>query len=87
MKAYEFPLKFNEQGVVELPPHVKSVLKAGMTVKVLVMIEETEDEERAWEQFAAREFFRGYSEADSIYDDYDTAKVVSDERSSLEKAV
>jgi hypothetical protein len=68
MKAYEFPLKFDEQGTVELPPHVKSLLKAGMTVKVFVLIEETEDEERAWEEFAAREFFAGYSEADSIYD-------------------
>ncbi len=74
MKAYEFPLKFDEQGTIELPAHVKSVLKTGMMVKVFVLIEETEDEEGAWEEFAAREFFAGYSEADSIYDNETTPK-------------
>jgi hypothetical protein len=84
MKAYEFSLKFDEQGTIELPSHVKRVLKAGMTVKVFMLIEENEDEERAWEEFAAREFLKGYSEADSIYDD---AKTVTTKSNVLEKAV
>jgi hypothetical protein len=69
MKAYELPIKLNEQGAFELPQSLKQALESGRVAKLFVLVEEAEDEERAWEAFAAREFFAGYSEADSIYDD------------------
>lgn len=87
MKAYEFSLKLNEQGLVELPAYVKTALESGGDAKLVLLLEEAEDEDKAWEELAAREFFAGYAEEDSIYDDYDNAKAALDAKRSLEKVV
>jgi hypothetical protein len=83
MKAYEFALRLNEQGTVELPPQVKAAIEAGAQAKLIVLVEEFEDEEKAWEEMAAREFFKGYSQADSIYD----TDAVIDTKNVLEKVI
>jgi hypothetical protein len=67
MKAYEFALKLNEQGLVELPVHVKKALEAGGDAKLVLLLEEAEDEDRAWEQMGAEAFFAGDDDTDDIY--------------------
>lgn len=67
MKAYEFSLKLNEQGAIELPAHVKTALEAGGDAKLIVLLEEVEDEDRAWRQLAIESFFSDDDPADDIY--------------------
>jgi hypothetical protein len=67
MKAYEFTLKLNEQGAIEVPPNVKAALEAGGDAKLILLLEEAEDEDRAWEQMAAEAFFADDNDADNIY--------------------
>jgi hypothetical protein len=67
MKAYEFTLKLNEQGAVELPPHVKTALEAGGDGKLILLLEEAEDEDKAWNQMSAEAFFADDDDADDIY--------------------
>jgi hypothetical protein len=67
MKAYEFDLKLNEQGAVELPPRVKAALEAGGDAKLILLLEEAEDEDRAWEKLAVESFIADDDSADDIY--------------------
>lgn len=67
MKAYEFDLKLNDQGTIELPARVKAALEAGGDAKLILLLEEAEDEDRDWERLAAESFFAGDNPADDIY--------------------
>jgi hypothetical protein len=71
MKAYEFPLKVSPQGTLEIPAPVSELLSQGEVVRVILLVSEPEDlsEERQWAYLAAKEFFAGYAESDSIYDE------------------
>jgi hypothetical protein len=75
MKAYEFPIILNERGGIDLPPHVKAALEPGSVGKLLLLVEEEEDEDRVWEEMAAQDFFKGYAEEDAIYDNYREQKL------------
>ncbi|MGL4611964.1 MAG: hypothetical protein ACRCYY_20190 [Trueperaceae bacterium] len=67
MKAYEFSLKLNEQGLVELPTHIKAALESGGDAKLIVLLEEAEDEEQDWQRLAIESFFADDDPADNIY--------------------
>jgi bifunctional DNA-binding transcriptional regulator/antitoxin component of YhaV-PrlF toxin-antitoxin module len=81
MKAFEAVVKVKDNGQLELPVEFRQHFISGQSIKLIALVAEDVDEEKAWEEMAAREFFLGYSPADSIYD----AEVVSD--TSLEKSV
>ena len=68
MKAYEFPTKINQDGSIEVPDGLKSVLPADRNVRVILLVDETTDEQTAWNEFTAEQFLAGYAEADAIYD-------------------
>jgi hypothetical protein len=55
MKAYEFDLKLNEQGTIELPPRVQPSLRAGGDAKLILLLKEAED--RDWRRLAIESFF------------------------------
>jgi hypothetical protein len=67
MKAYELPIKLNEQGMFDVPQALKQVLESGLAAKLFVLVEEEEDEERGWAQLAAEAFFADDDGADDIY--------------------
>jgi hypothetical protein len=70
MKAYETIVKVKQDGQLELPEEFKQYLLSGQSIRLIALVAEEEEEEKAWEHFAAQEFLSGYADSDSIYDDY-----------------
>lgn len=71
MKAYEFPIRVTSEGTLEIPAGVSELLPRNETVRVIFLVREPEDiyEQKAWNELTAKEFFAGYAESDSIYDE------------------
>jgi len=70
MKAYEFLAQATPEGKLQLPEAISQVLSTNQTIRVILLIDESTDieENTAWSQLTAQQFFSGYSEADAIYD-------------------
>lgn len=67
MKAFEFQTALNPDKTLAVPPEVANLLPAQGPVRVIVLVEES-DEERDWLRFGAEQFLKGYAESDAIYD-------------------
>jgi len=69
MKAYEFLTKVTPDGNLEVPEHLARVIPGDRTIRVIVLVSETpEQEDAAWARLTAEQFLAGYSDADAIYD-------------------
>ena len=66
MQSYHAETTVNNEGkiILSLP------FPIGEKVDVLVKPIDPKDDDAAWKELAAREFLKGYSEEDSIYDSY-----------------
>jgi hypothetical protein len=70
MKAYEFPAKVTPEGTVELPDQLHHLATSEHSVRVILLVDEFQDEEeRSWSRLTAEHFLAGYSEDDAIYDE------------------
>lgn len=65
MKAYEYYAEMLPDGHLSIPENLKDKLKEDSKIRVMLFIE---DEEVQWEVLTNREFLKGYSDKDSIYD-------------------
>ncbi|HBI44543.1 MAG TPA: hypothetical protein DDY78_17080 [Planctomycetales bacterium] len=68
MKTLEFEAPLNPDQTLTVPPGVADQVPPGRTVRVLLMVADS-DEEKGWNQLTAAEFFKGYAESDAIYDE------------------
>ncbi len=69
MKAYEFAGEVMADGQLKLPESTLAQLAGHHAVKVIVLVQDTlEEEEAEWHAMAAEQFLAGYSEADAVYD-------------------
>jgi hypothetical protein len=71
MTALEFQASLDADGQVRVPPHVVAQLQHVPSFRVLVLVPQNEEDE-AWNRAAEEDFFRGYADSDSIYDDVQT---------------
>ena len=70
MKAYEFPAKVTSDGTLELPDQLRHLGTSEHSVRVILLVDEFQDEEEEnWSHFTAEQFLAGYSEDDAIYDE------------------
>lgn len=71
MKAYEFASQISSEGTLEIPPPVAEMLPRDEILRVIVLVHEPADvyEQSEWGHLTAREFFAGYADSDSIYDE------------------
>lgn len=70
MKALEFKGILKNK-TIQVPDNLAEELPEGKDVRVIVLIEEKENTEKAhFKNLAAEQFLSGYSDSDSIYDDY-----------------
>jgi len=67
MKAVEFQSALNPDRTLNVPSSVANCIPQGQTVRVLILIAESETDQE-WEQAAAVEFGQGYAASDAIYD-------------------
>jgi hypothetical protein len=70
VKAYEFSAQPTPEGKLQLPETIAQNLSTNQTVRVILLIDEPTDieENAAWSQLTAEQFFSGYGEEDAIYD-------------------
>jgi hypothetical protein len=65
MKAYEYYADVLPGGHLSIPENLKEKIREDSKIRVMVFIE---DEEVDWEALTHKEFLKGYSDKDSIYD-------------------
>jgi len=70
MKAYDLPTKVMPGGTIHLPPTLVQALPAGQSIRVIILVDEAEDQQdaSAWSRITAEQFLAGYSPADAVYD-------------------
>ena len=69
MKALEFKSKISKKGLV-LSDQVKKTLASWeeKEVKVILLLEEDEDQEKELKTYAVKKFLDGYDDRDMVYD-------------------
>jgi hypothetical protein len=71
MKAIEFRSRVKENQIL-IPADVQDELDNSVTVRVIVLIEESDSEDEALIRNTVQEqFLKGYSDSDAIYDSED----------------
>lgn len=72
MKTLEFEAEVTEHEMLKLPGEIARQFSVGDRVRVLLLADAEliadMKEEDEWRQLAAQQFFSGYDEADSAYD-------------------
>jgi hypothetical protein len=68
MTALEFQTSMNPDGTLNVPHEMAAQLKDIPSFRVLVLLP-ADSEDEAWDRVTESEFFRGYADSDSIYDD------------------
>jgi len=68
MKAYESKIRISSDKKLRLPKRFENTLPANKTARVIILIDENEDDERIWNDLTMGEFLKGYSKEDAIYD-------------------
>lgn len=72
MRAIEFKTKIKDKQI-QIPPGIQSELEINQdkTIRVIVLFEDQEtDENFLFQESAGNQFLKGYTESDSIYDNY-----------------
>lgn len=70
MKALEFSTQI-ANNAIEIPDNIKVELKDKIKkVRVILLIEDEPEDEKSWKKVTTKQFLEGYSEDDSIYDNY-----------------
>ena len=67
MKALEFEGKVTPTLTLEILQDLKAKVLPGLPIRVILLL--PENGETDWHRLTAEQFFKGYTEADSIYDD------------------
>ena len=68
MKAIEFQTRLHSSDAIEIPASYQNQLKSDQEVRVIVLIDDTGEDE-SWKKVITKQFFSGYSDEDAIYDD------------------
>lgn len=70
MKAVEFKAKIKNKSI-RIPDDLSMELSDNKSVRAIVLLEESEyEEENTFKALIEEEFLNGYSDKDSIYDNY-----------------
>jgi hypothetical protein len=73
MTALEFRATINADGTVNVPENIAARVAVGSPIRVILLVptdtEEARQEDEAWDRLGEEQFFRGYADSDSIYDD------------------
>jgi len=68
--ALEFQASLNPDGTVNVPRDMASQLKNVASFRVVLLVPDGADnDDEAWRRLGLTQFFQGYAESDSVYDD------------------
>jgi hypothetical protein len=68
MKAVEFKTRLKHQSI-QVPDNLSSIIDEDKDVRVIILFDE-ETETDSYKNMVNEQFIKGYSDSDSIYDDY-----------------
>jgi hypothetical protein len=68
MKAFEFETTLTADRAVNLPSELRTQLAPGSSIRVILLLPEL-NEDQEWARLTAEQFFKGYAESDTVYDD------------------
>ena len=71
MTALEFQASLSPDGTFKVPQDVVAQLENVSSFRVVVLVPEGNEDadDEAWRRLGLTQFFQGYAESDSIYDD------------------
>lgn len=70
MKAIEFKARMKNRPI-RIPDNFSSELSGNKDIRVILLLEEVENhEEKDFRTLSQKQFLAGYSDSDSIYDNY-----------------
>lgn len=70
MKAIEFKARMKNRSI-RIPDNFSSELSGNKDIRVILLLEEVENhEEKDFRTLSQKQFLAGYSDSDSIYDNY-----------------
>ena len=68
MISLEIENKLSKDGNLLLPEEVKKEINSAKRIKLIILDEDDENENIAWENNTVSQFIDGYSKKDAIYD-------------------
>ena len=68
MNAYEFQATVMPDHKLSIPDTLFGKFETHKTIRVIVLINESADEEHAWAHLTAEQFLAGYDDSDAVYD-------------------
>ena len=68
MNAYEFQTTVTPDHKLNIPDALFGKFEVHKTIRVIVLINESADEEQAWAHLTAEQFLAGYNDSDAVYD-------------------
>ena len=68
MKAIEFTTRLADEKHIDIPLNFQKEVQRNKKVRVLILVDDENADETTWKLIAQQQFLKGYSEADSIYD-------------------
>ena len=68
MNAYEFRATVTPDHKLSIPDALFEKFETHKTIRVIVLINESADEEHAWARLTAEQFLAGYGDSDAVYD-------------------
>jgi len=68
MKAIEFKSRLKNKSI-RVPDNLRDKLSDDKKVRVIVLYEEENEDEKDFQYLAQEQFLEGYSNSDSVYDD------------------
>jgi hypothetical protein len=70
MKALEFETTISDNKI-QIPKEIQAELNSSDEhhVRVMIFLKEHNNDEKSFEKMTAGQFFKGYDDSDSIYDD------------------
>lgn len=69
MTALEFWARLNPDGTLPVPGDVAAHIQSERPVRVIVVLNDSSDEDRTWTQLTTDQFLNGYDDGDALYDD------------------
>lgn len=69
MRALEFKSKIKNNQII-IPARIQTKLKSkqDVTIRVIVLIDDFDDEDLSYQKLTESQFLKGYADSDAIYD-------------------
>jgi hypothetical protein len=72
MRVLEFQAHLNPDHTLTVPPSIAQEIQGQQAVRVVLLVQDKDDENQSWAALSTEQFLAGYSDGDAIYDQLST---------------